>query len=337
MAFLIFSGPTSITAPEIATALRINCGRTLPNTAPDVIINYGAGTFTVPRGTRRVINHPQYLRNKYSMLEHLNNCRNVTIPPFCKVEQIGREIGRSLNFPIIGRTNMHQAGGGYWLCLSQRTVDWARNHGANYFQQWKDIKTEYRVHVFGNRAIGVYKKVLRENPKDDFCRLIAKEICEEGNYNGVNEQTVKDILKKGVKHCTNPDFNIRSLHRGWRFQRDTNAPNVVTNMAIAAVNHSGLDFAAVDMMLLDNNTAAVIELNTGPGMDVGGEAFNAYIACFRTALTTPAPAARPAAARPTVNRPAPAIPRQVPTETLRIARTTGTNRRRIRRTIVRTT
>jgi hypothetical protein len=288
MAFLIFSGATSLTAPEIAVALHIQCGRELPRNGTEIIINYGAGNFNVPTGTRKVINHPQYMKNKLSMLQHLKNIDRVSIPKFCTPDRLNQAIrDGTLKFPIIGRTTMHQAGGGFWLCLSKRVADWAIEHGASYFQQWKDIKTEYRVHVFGNEDLGVYKKVLRQNPKDDFCRMVTEEVL--GEREGLRAEDINHIIKKAVKHFVNPDFNIRSLHRGWKFVKDENPPRNLVTMAINAVKSTKLDFAAVDMMLLEDNTAEVIELNTGPGMDVGGPIFNKYVEKFRIEVTKPLP------------------------------------------------
>ena len=286
MAFLLFSNATSITGPQIAAELRINCGRNLPRQAPDIIINYGAGSFTVPIRTRTIINHPRHMKNKLEMLRLMDGLAAVNVPKFVNAHDVHNALRRNiLKDPIIGRTNMHQAGGGYWLCLANRVVDWALQRGAQYFQQWVDIKNEYRVHVFNGDAIIVHKKILRTDPKDEFCINLAREIREERN--DIPLQDIISILKTAMKHVTNPDFNIRSLHRGWKFVRDNNPPNSIIRMAIASVNASGLDFGAVDMMQLNNNSASFIELNTGPGLDVGGGAFNAYIARFRTLLNNP--------------------------------------------------
>jgi hypothetical protein len=226
------------------------------------------------------------MKNKLDMLKLMDETRNIKVPHFVPAQDVKTALRRNrLNYPIIGRTNMHQAGGGYWLCNSERVVDWALERGAHYFQQWVDIKNEYRVHVFNGEALLIYKKVLRTNPKDEFCDNLAREIIEERNDLSLDDTVM--ILRKAMRHVTNPDFNIRSLHRGWRFTRDNNSPNSIVQMAIASVNASGLNFGAVDMMQLNNNSAAFIELNTGPGLDVGGGAFNAYIAKFREIINNP--------------------------------------------------
>jgi hypothetical protein len=222
------------------------------------------------------------------MLSHLSNFNSINIPVFVPANQVRDALrtGR-LRFPIVGRSLQHQAGSGYWLCLSNRVVEWALRSGASYFQQWEDIDKEYRVHVFRNQALGCYKKVLRENPVDDLGRTIAREIIDD--VPNLNEEQIMKVVKKTARHMTNPDFNIRSLHRGWRFSAVDPPPTAVVNMAIAAVRESGLDFGAVDMMRLDDSTVKFIELNTGPGMDVGSRIFNNYVSSFQRVINNPTP------------------------------------------------
>ena len=281
MAFMLYSGATSLTAPELAAKLKINCGRRLPTIPPDVIINYGAGSYIVPLKTKRFINHPKYIVNKLGMLDLLN--KDIPIPSFCRAADVKKHLeSGKIKYPIIGRTMMHQAGSGFFLCLSDQVVDYALRAGAAYFQQWENILQEYRVHVFQGKPIGAYKKVIRNNPKEEFCNLIIKEIYDD-DFN-LSPDDIRLVLQKALRHFSLPDFNIRSLHRGWRFTYVEDPPQDIINVAIKATNKSGLDFGAVDMMLTQDG-AKFIELNTGPGLEVNGTMFNSYVSNFAKIIT----------------------------------------------------
>jgi glutathione synthase/RimK-type ligase-like ATP-grasp enzyme len=71
------------------------------------------------------------------------------------------------------------------------------------------------------------------------------------------------------KSVENPNWQVRNHANGFVFVRqDVNAPQSVRDAAVAALEASGLDFGAVDVIYnKQQGKAYVLEINTAPGLE----------------------------------------------------------------------
>ncbi len=288
--YLWCSGATDVTGQALADALNLELVKKRPRNLrrADIVIGWGAKTNdAVDMGQAKVLNHPDKIRdnrNKFTTLQTLAGVRslNNSIVPFKPANEIKRAIDRGeMSFPLVGRTNYHQGGKGFWLCLTLSHVDSAINEGAQYFQGYADIDTEYRLHVAFGKIIYAQKKV--ENPTEEGWVAQRKEkIDNYAQKNNVNldNDTVNYVLTRLVKEAVLPDRIVRSNRRGWKFS--SVAPNSVIkalrDVAIKAVEKMGLDFGAVDCAKKSDGSPMVIEINSGPGLQ--RTAFDKYVESF---------------------------------------------------------
>ena len=315
--YVWYSGATDITGIAIAEALGIDSGRNAPRNK-DIIIGWGTKTSEdVNLGNTKTINHPNAIRknrNKLSVLEMLKANRQLSsnVAKFFSSDTVRRAVEREdATLPLIGRTNYHQGGKGLWTCLTKTHVEKAISDGAQYFQEYIDIKTEYRLHVFDGKIIYAVKKV--ENPTEAGWMAQRKEvILSHATKNNVdlNVGTIDYVLGRLVKEAVLPDRIVRSNKRGWKFSNVSinTLSAALKNVAIKSVEIVGLDFGAVDCAIHVGDHPFVIEINTGPGLQ--GTSFDKYIAAFREKI---AEMERPAA-RPIANRVANRVRRAVGAE-----------------------
>lgn len=309
--YIWYSGATDVTGKALAEALSIEHGKTKPANK-DVIIGWGTKTSAdVNLGNVKVLNHPNAIRknrNKFSVLEMLKADRQLSanISRFLPSGAIGRAVGREeMSLPLIGRTNFHQGGSGLWTCLTKSHVEKAISDGAQYFQEYIDIKTEYRLHIFDGKVIYAAKKV--ENPTEAGWIAQRKEkVLDYARKNDVaiDESTLNYVLTRLVKEAVLPDRIVRSNKRGWKFSSVAvnGLPPTLKNAAIKSVEVVGLDFGAVDCAMSIADHPFIIEINTGPGLQ--GTSFEKYLAAFREKIAEierPAVRAERPAAAPRAN------------------------------------
>ena len=308
-----YSGATDITGRALQEALHINGGRDKPRNlgANDIVIGWGVknkADINLLAGT--VLNHPNAIRknrNKFKALEIMKANRDLAsnIAVFCKADQIKVKLRANggMSYPIIGRTNYHQGGKGFWLCLCSNQLDAAIAEGAHYFQSYMDIKTEFRLHVFDGNIIYAVKKT--ENATEAGWVAQRKEkvldYAQKNNIN-VDQATMDYVLKRLYGEQQLPDRIVRSNHRGWKFASVSLAtlPAALKTAAIKSVSAMGLDFGAVDCCIDMKNHSWIIEINSGPGLQ--GTTLEKYINAFRAKID--------ALQRPAQRRAAPAAERQ---------------------------
>jgi len=293
--YVYYSGPTDKTGKAIADELGAGHGKKLPSTAKtDVCICWGCKTKDKTNtGNMDVLNHPDKIRdnrNKFKTLQLLKKA-NVNVADFLDAQYVMKAIDDKkspVHLPLIGRTYYHQGGKGFWTCMTKGQVDTAIKQGAQYFQNYLPITTEYRLHVFKDRVINHQKKTPRDNMAQAFEEQHLERILHNAEKNGkkLDENTAKHILADLGKRQENPDQIIKSNTRGWKFSQVKSAKKALEDIAIAAVKAIGLDFGAVDCCELEDGGVAIIEVNTGPGLQ--GTSFEAYIAAFGEYLK-PAP------------------------------------------------
>lgn len=107
-------------------------------------------------------------------------------------------------------------------------------------------KEEYRVHVMGGVPILVQRKAKKHDIPSDLV-----------------------------------NWQVRNHHNGFVFvKNDVNEPEDVTKQALAAMEASGLDFGAVDVIYNEyRKQAFVLEINTAPGLE--GTTGDTYIDNFK--------------------------------------------------------
>lgn len=303
-----YSGATDVTGRALAEALELNGTREKPRNlrADDILIGWGT---KIQRDTQipnnvHILNHPNAIRkcrNKYEAAKLMAADRDMaqwTTRVFTK-DEIARSIAAGdTNFPVVGRKNFHQGGKDFWLCLTSSQLEAALNDGAQYFRPFIDIKTEYRLHVFGDRVIYAVKKV--ESPGDDhWAEQRKKKVLDYAAKNNVNldNDTIDYVLQRLAKEVQLPDRIVRSNRRGWKFSnvRVNSLSQNLKNAARKSVEVLGLDFGAVDCATTQNNSVVVLEVNSGPGLE--GTTLEKYIEAFRNKiaeLERPAPAPRQA-------------------------------------------
>jgi len=310
MVHIWYSEATDITGRALQEALHIDGGRDKPRNigANDIVIGWGVknkADVNLLAGT--VLNHPNAIkknRNKFTALEIMKGNRDLAgnIAAFCKADQIKAKLRGDMSYPIIGRTNYHQGGKGFWLCVCSGQLEAAIAEGAQYFQSYMDIKDEYRLHVFDGKVIYAVKKI--ENATEaGWVQQRKEKIADYVQKNNVqlDAATIDYVLKKLYEEQQLPDRIVRSNHRGWKFSSvaPANLLAALTNAAIKSVSAIGLDFGAVDCCIDMKNHPWIIEINSGPGLQ--GTTLEKYIAAFRAKIDALQRPARPEVA-PVVKR-----------------------------------
>lgn len=302
--YIWYSPATDITGKNLATAMGTEHGSSKPKDKKKLIIGWGTKNkeaVSFDKGIL-VLNNPnaiKYNRDKFLMLDILHKAK-VNVAPFSKsAEDIGRA-GLALKLPVIGRKRFHQGGKGFWMCPTMTHVKSAIDEGAEYFQNMIEIQDEYRVHVFGETAIYVVKKVKRtiEEMEEVFVRQQLEKMeasatkAGEAFDDAAKAATMK-ILKVQAKGFANngPNMLIRSNDLGWKFVKIKASSDNASMLAeaIKAVKAAKLDFGAVDCCISSDKKVYVIEINSGPGLEES--TFNTYVTAFEEkikALLTPA-------------------------------------------------
>jgi len=280
--YIWWSGATDITGKVLKEKLEIDGGNKKPTTAK-IIIGWGTKineNITFNDDVKN-INHPNNILLNRNKLKALKELRNSNIP-IAKLIEIGQVTEEDL--PVIGRTNWHQGGKGFWMCPTLTHVKNATAEGAKYFQKFIEIKEEYRLHVFRDSVLYSVKKVKRNNMTEAFIEQNKEKIESLASKNNktLETETVDYVLKQMSKQHNTPDMFIRSNTRGWKFSRVTTISTELKTIAIAAVKALSLDFAAVDCCVDINGNIYIIELNTGPGLK--GTSLDVYLAAFTDAI-----------------------------------------------------
>jgi hypothetical protein len=307
--YILYSGATDITGKALAEALHLTGRKTMPILAAgDIVIGWGVKTdddININNNVH-VLNHPNKIRANRNKLSALKTMKDVqvlanAVAPFVPADAVASALSSSGNvtLPLVGRTMYHQGGKGFWLCLTKSLVAKAVADGAQYFQNFIDIKDEYRLHVAFGKVIHAVKKI--PNASEASWTAQRKEKIEDyaqKNNISINGDTLNYVLKRLFKEAVLPDMIVRSNKRGWKFSNVQlgSVSAALKNTAIASVKALGLDFGAVDCAVSnDNNSPYIIEVNSGPGLQ--GTALEKYIAAFTakiTVLEVPAPVTTPA-------------------------------------------
>lgn len=286
--FIWYSGATDVTGQKLADELGIEGGKSKPK-GKKLVIGWGVKTkdnVTFTTGTV-ALNHPNGIkanRNKSATLQTLGT---KMVANFVDVNNVLTSIDdrrSNINLPLVGRTNYHQGGKGFWICLTKSHVKNAITEGAQYFQNYIDIKDEYRLHIFGDKVIYAQKKVKRSDVEEAYKTQHAEKIANIASKNDkeLDKDTLDYTLGRLAKEYSSVDMIVRSNRKGWKFSHVKNVDKGMEKQVIDAIRTVKLDFGAVDCCSDTDGKPWIIEINSGPGLD--GTTFKAYIDAFETKL-----------------------------------------------------
>ena len=294
--FMYYSGATDKTGKALVEALKITGGNTKPTSKKSVVIGWGAKTresVKFAAGTK-VLNHPDHIRSNRNKFKSLGAMKaaQCAVADFVKSEQVVASIGNNsstINLPLVARTNFHQGGKGFWLCMTQSQVQTAIKQGAQYFQNYLDIVDEFRLHIFQGKLIYAQKKVPRktEDMSGAFVEQYGEKVkaLSEKKGQALDENTMNNVLGAMAERTQpHPDMIIRSNTRGWKFSnvKLSNVNKPLLEESIKALTAIKLDFGAVDCCTCADGSVAIIEVNSGPGLQ--GTPFDIYTATFAAAI-----------------------------------------------------
>lgn len=291
--YIYFSGATDKTGSTLQEALDIAGGKTKPANKK-IVIGWGAKTndpVKFPVGTT-VLNHPDNIRSNRNKLKSLEAMRagNVVVANFVPAESVVSAMASgNVQLPLVGRTKFHQGGKGFWLCMTRTQVDTAIEQGAQYFQNYLDIVDEFRLHIFQGKMIYAQKKVPRktEDMGGAFVEQYGDKVKTLAEKKGqpLDENTMNNVLGAMAERTQpHPDMIIRSNTRGWKFSNikldKVNKP--LLDEAIKSIAAIKLDFGAVDCCTCADGSVAIIEVNSGPGLQ--GTPLKIYTDTFKATI-----------------------------------------------------
>jgi glutathione synthase/RimK-type ligase-like ATP-grasp enzyme len=291
--YIYYSGPTDDTGKRIAEALKVEHGKKKPAALQKgkIIIGWGCKTKDkVNFGANDVVlNHPDNIRTNRNKLKTLEVLKKAGVPvaDFITADKVLASLDAArgaMSLPLVGRKKFHQGGKDFWTCLTRGQVQRAIKSGAEYFQNYIAIETEYRLHVFQGEVINMQKKVERDDLETAYVEQHGNRIQNIAEKNNVklDKTTAEYILKNLGKRQGHADQIIKSNTRGWKFSQIKTAKKELQEAAVNAVKAIGLDFGAVDCCLTEDGSPYIIEVNTGPGLQ--GTSFDAYIEVFKKAI-----------------------------------------------------
>lgn len=288
-AYIWFSGATDVTGKVLKEKLGIDGGTKSPPKGKKLVIGWGTKTKDVVRlDSPNILNHPDKIRSNRNKLTTLKVLKKAKIPvaEFVESDKIMAVLNTAnhLVLPIVGRTKYHQGGKGFWTCLTKSHVKNAIGEGAQYFQEYIDIKDEYRIHVFGGKVIYAVKKVKRTNIEKAYVDQREEKIRHYAGKKdlALDKKTLDFALERIAKENNNVDMVIRSNKRGWKFSRVTTLDKAMEKAAIDSVKSAGLDFGAVDCCLDINGKPWIIEINSGPSL--AGTTLDTYSKVFESTI-----------------------------------------------------
>lgn len=144
-------------------------------------------------------------------------------------------------------------------------------------EKWEGILLGRTDKRSGGRGITLYHQSNTVR-KHDFYTIFEKSI-EEYRIILFRKRRIA-TLKKVAAHEKADQF-IRSYNNGWLFQY-TSCTKEMHSIAITSLQAASLDFGAVDILLLENESLLVLEVNSAPGLS--GNGLRRLISFFRKYL-----------------------------------------------------
>jgi len=222
-----------------------------------LVINWGSSEYPslnhlmAPEGAKvAILNSPLKVREAVDKLKFFQLVKEFTVSPEIEPSIIpdfwtDKDYIPEGAYPVVCRTilNGHSGAGIVIADGPDDVVD------APLYVKYVKKQKEFRIHVGKN---------------------------SDGIFSVISEQ------QKVRKHGTEPlDWRVRSHANGFIFQRQgITVPAVVRTAAVRALEATGLDFAAIDVIYTSSEKAYVLEANTAPGLE--GQTVNDYVSFFKT-------------------------------------------------------
>lgn len=222
-------------------------GSTFVGGPKKVVINWGSHTVSDEVLKSRILNSTEAIRNNANKLDFFKLVSESTdAPRIPKWTTDPKEASTWVanEKTVVARKLLNgSSGAGIYFMSFDKPNSFVQ---APLYTEYVKKKDEFRVHFVNNEIIDYQRKALRQ---------------------GVNPQSV--------------DWRIRNLLSGFVFVRnEVTLPEDVTVQAHKAINCSGLDFGAIDLIYNEKESKAyVLEINTAPGLQ--GETVTTYAEAFK--------------------------------------------------------
>ncbi len=289
--YVWYSPATDVTGKKIQANLDATGGTNKPPTDKKVVICWGTKTKeAVVLKNNKVLNHPDNIRTNRNKLLSLKafEKEGCNVAPF--TDDLKKAGNKGFEYPLIARTNYHQGGAGFWLCLNAAQITQAVNEGAQYIQKFIDIKDEYRLHVVEGKIVYAVKKVMRNNHKEAFTNHYTEHIENFAKKQKIDlDKATVDVImdRMSRKFATGSDMVVRSNTRGWKFSK-LNVAKLDKNLvdeAVRSLKALKLNYGAVDCCIGSDGKPYIIECNTGPGLE--GSSLESWSAALKDLINTP--------------------------------------------------
>ena len=226
----------------------------------DVMINWGASKSFIGDTTPSVVLNPfncvATAVNKLTFFRKLDST-SLTVPYTESKEQAQEWVDDGKI--VVARTVLNgHSGEGIVICDEGVDIP-----DSSLYTMYVPKKSEFRVHVVGDKIIRTQKKILRP------------EISEE--------------LRQGTRDKSEINWGVRNLDNGFIYNSlETEVPTQVQEVAVESIRRTGLDFGAVDVLFNEKRGAAfVLEINCAPGLTE--DTCGAYVAAFKEYKGRPTP------------------------------------------------
>lgn len=232
----------SESAKGLAQVLNVTRVRPDGNYVPRMghtIINWGNSTSpdwagTAARRANRILNKPEAVGNASNKLNafRLLQAAGVRTPDFT-TNYLEAKRWLEAGFTVVERHKLNASSGeGVRIVSYDDNTASSQLQTAPLYTKYIYKQSEFRVHIFRGNVIDYIQKKKRN----------------------------------GAEDLPNFDRFVYSAERGWVFVREgATQVESVKQLAISAVRALGLDFGAVDVILIDN-VPYVLEVNTAPGL-----------------------------------------------------------------------
>ena len=222
MDYIFYHDNSSVTGRELKRQLNIEGGTNGPQQRPRNLIRWGNRADVRFNAQGACLNRKSALNdasNKGRCLELLT-AAHISTPP--AATQFAGEL-------LVGRTETHVGGSGFYLVTSQRDFQLAQRLGCTHFMSYIPTDREYRVHVFKGQVLGAGEKLMGDAATS---------------------------------------LHIRNVSTGWSFRYNNieRIPRDTERIAVDAVSALGLDFGAVDIIKSVGGNLYVLEVNTAPSL-----------------------------------------------------------------------
>jgi len=227
LSYFVYHSRSKPTGELLAQALQMNHGMSpsaYDDDYCDVLIRWGSRANSIADSLFSKVLNP---------ITAINSCSNklLSLETFyqeginCPIfSEDPHELVETVGYPILGRKLRHARGTDIELILQERDI---RRSKSDYFVEYIPTNREFRVHVVGEKVIRVQGKFL-DNPSE-----------------------------------SKPWF--RNYENGYRFRAPKKRlKSDRLEAAVSAVKSLGLDFGAVDLIIADDGSCYVLEVNTAP-------------------------------------------------------------------------